>query len=33
MHEQYYVELAKQEKLLSERMKKAIFTTVSLTVM
>lgn len=33
MHEQYYVELAKQEKLLSRKNEKAIFTTVSLTVM
>lgn len=33
MHERYYVELAKQEKLLSRKMKKAIFITVYLTAM
>ena len=33
MHERYYVELAKQEKLLSRKMKKATFIMGYLTVM
>lgn len=33
MHERYYVELAKQEKLLSRKNEKAIFIMVYLTAM